>query len=126
VQVDPIRPASRATGTKRLKLGYDELVSNVAFCFNLLRLCTEDRRVPEAMCAATHRRLEFSELELPHRRVKWTHIGDVDDLTKCPGPGRKKVGPFTVTKYPTSISLMTISILSSPTSISHIPYRYPG
>jgi len=37
VQVDPIKPASKATGHKRLKLRYDELLSNVAFNFNLRR-----------------------------------------------------------------------------------------
>ena len=41
MQVDPIKPASKATGTKRLKLRYDELLSNVAFKFNLRR-CTEE------------------------------------------------------------------------------------
>jgi hypothetical protein len=31
-----------------------------------------------------------------------------------------------VTRYPISIWRMTISILSSFTSLAHIPYRYPG
>ena len=31
-----------------------------------------------------------------------------------------------VTRCPISISRMTISILSSPISLAHIPYRYPG
>ena len=31
-----------------------------------------------------------------------------------------------VTKYPISIRRMTVSILSSPISLAHIPYRYPG
>ena len=37
VQVDPIRPTLKAPGTKRLKLKYDEPVSNFAFKFNLRR-----------------------------------------------------------------------------------------
>ena len=37
VQVDPIKPALKAPGTKRLKLKYDELLSNLAFKFNLRR-----------------------------------------------------------------------------------------
>jgi len=34
VQVDPIKPALKAPGTKRLELIYDGLVSNFAFNFN--------------------------------------------------------------------------------------------
>ena len=37
VQVDPIIPASTAIGTKRLKLRNYQLLSNVAFNFNLRR-----------------------------------------------------------------------------------------
>jgi len=37
VQVDPIKPTLKAPGTKRLKLNYDKLLSNVAFKFNLRR-----------------------------------------------------------------------------------------
>ena len=35
MQVDPIKPTLKAPGTKRLKLGYDKLLSNFAFEFNL-------------------------------------------------------------------------------------------
>jgi len=35
VQVDPIKPTLKAPGTKRLKLKYDEPLSNFAFNFNL-------------------------------------------------------------------------------------------
>ena len=35
VQVDPIKPMLKAPATKRLKLEYDELLSNVAFKSNL-------------------------------------------------------------------------------------------
>jgi hypothetical protein len=31
-----------------------------------------------------------------------------------------------VTRYPISISRMTVSVPSSPISLAHIPYRYPG
>jgi hypothetical protein len=37
VQVDPIKPASKAPGTKRLKPKYDDPLSNFAFKFNLRR-----------------------------------------------------------------------------------------
>ena len=37
MQVDPIKLALKARGTKRLKLKYDKLLSNVAFNFNLRR-----------------------------------------------------------------------------------------
>jgi len=37
VQVDPIIPISKAPGTKRLILKYDELPSNFALKFNLRR-----------------------------------------------------------------------------------------
>jgi hypothetical protein len=38
VQVDPIKPASKPTGTMRVKSQrYDVLLSNVAFCSNLRR-----------------------------------------------------------------------------------------
>ena len=40
VQVDPIKPTLKATGTKRLKLKYDEPPSNFAFKFNLRRYST--------------------------------------------------------------------------------------
>jgi len=37
VQVEPIEPMLKAPGTKRLKLRYDESLSNFAFNFNLHR-----------------------------------------------------------------------------------------
>jgi len=47
VQADPIKPSSKAPGTKRRKLKYDKLLSNFAFKFNL-------RRCNEEMMRATH------------------------------------------------------------------------
>ena len=41
VQVDPIKPALKAPGTKRLELIYDGPLSNFAFNFNLRRYSTE-------------------------------------------------------------------------------------
>jgi len=41
VQVHPIKPTVTATGTKRLKLKCDKLLSNVAFKFNLRRYNAE-------------------------------------------------------------------------------------
>ena len=37
MQVDPIKPKLKPPRTKRLKLDYDELLSNFAFKFNLRR-----------------------------------------------------------------------------------------
>ena len=37
MQVEPIKPASKAAGTKQFKLRYDELLSNIGFNFNLRR-----------------------------------------------------------------------------------------
>jgi len=37
VQVDPIKPTLKPTGTKRLKFNFDELLSTSAFKFNLRR-----------------------------------------------------------------------------------------
>ena len=37
MQVEPIKPTSKAPGTKRLTLKYDEPLSNFAFKFNLRR-----------------------------------------------------------------------------------------
>ena len=37
VQADPIKPTWKAPGTERLKLNYDQLVSNFAFKFNVRR-----------------------------------------------------------------------------------------
>ena len=41
VQVDPIKPTLKAPGTKRLKLKYDEVLSNFAFRFHLRRYTTD-------------------------------------------------------------------------------------
>ena len=45
VQVDPIKPTLRAPGAKRLKLKYDETLSNFAFNFNLRRYNWDAMRV---------------------------------------------------------------------------------
>jgi hypothetical protein len=37
VRIDPIKPTSKAPGTKRLKLKYDKVLSSLAFKFNLRR-----------------------------------------------------------------------------------------
>ena len=37
MQVDPIKPTLKAAETKRLKLKYHKLLSNIAFNFNLRR-----------------------------------------------------------------------------------------
>ena len=55
VHVDPIRPTSKAPGTKRLKLEYDELLSNSAFTFNLrhyIQVCAAKAGADSAAAAA--------------------------------------------------------------------------
>ena len=44
VQADPIKPTLKAPGAKRLKLKYDEPLSNVAFTFNMRRYTRGWRR----------------------------------------------------------------------------------
>jgi len=51
VQVDPIKPTLKASGTKRFKLEYVKLLSTVAFEFNL-RLYTKDTG-----CVYKHRKI---------------------------------------------------------------------
>jgi len=41
VQVDPIKPTLKAPGTERLKLKYEEVLSNVGFKINLRRYSME-------------------------------------------------------------------------------------
>jgi hypothetical protein len=50
VQLDPIKPKLKALGTKHSKLQYDELLSNVAFNFNVrryIKACTISMDVHE-------------------------------------------------------------------------------
>jgi len=47
VQVDPIKTTLKPTGTKRLKLNCDELLSTFAFNFNLRRYDMLRRRALE-------------------------------------------------------------------------------
>jgi len=73
VQVDPIKPMLKPPGTKRLKLKYDELLSNVAFKFNLRRYNEEREHVVEEEEAEDHAvgrcRLTVSKPELIARPV---------------------------------------------------------
>jgi hypothetical protein len=54
VQVDPIKPTLKPSGTKRLKLKHDELLSNLAFEFKLRRYSLETmhnfENVPVGRC----------------------------------------------------------------------------
>jgi hypothetical protein len=50
VQVDPIKPTLKEPGTVRLKLKYEELLSNCGFKFNLRRYSKE--AIEEAQAAA--------------------------------------------------------------------------
>ena len=52
MRVDPIKPTLKAPGTKRLKLEYDDLLSSVAFNFNLRRYRVVDRPPLTATAAA--------------------------------------------------------------------------
>ena len=51
VQIDPIKLTSKASGTKRLKLKYDESLSNAAFKFNLRRCNRATARARASACA---------------------------------------------------------------------------
>ena len=62
MQVDPIKPKSKAPGTKRLKLKCDEPLSNFAFKFNLRRCIKEACEAagatvagPPRYCSPRHR-----------------------------------------------------------------------
>jgi hypothetical protein len=50
--------------------------------------------------------------------LRWSHL---QDTHRRAGRAQGRV-----TRYPISIWEITISILSSPISLAHIPYRYPG
>ena len=52
MQVGPMKPTLKAPGTERLKLKYDEPLSNVAFKFNLHRY-TEDVAGQKTSAAAS-------------------------------------------------------------------------
>ena len=52
VQVDPIKPMVKASGTKRLMLKYDQPLSNVAFTFNLRRYKEAPPPPPPSGCLA--------------------------------------------------------------------------
>jgi len=74
VQVDPLNPALKAPGARRLKLKYDEPLSNIAFSFHLrrntkaaqpavpaaLRALLERRRLPLVLDLAGQCRLTLS------------------------------------------------------------------
>jgi len=51
VQVDPIKPTLKASGTKRLKLECDEPISDCAFKFNLRRYILGEVAVAAACTA---------------------------------------------------------------------------
>jgi len=53
VQVDPIKPVSKPPGTKRLKLSYDDPLSNFAFKFNMRRYTPARRTTTSCSCHAT-------------------------------------------------------------------------
>ena len=52
MQVDPIKTTLKAPGTERLKLKYEELLSNFGFKFNLRRY-TKDKAEPATKYPAT-------------------------------------------------------------------------
>ena len=52
MQVDPIKPALRGTGTKRLTLNYFQLLSNCPFKINLRRSIEAEEEEAEAKLAA--------------------------------------------------------------------------
>ena len=52
VQVEPMKPMSKAPGTERLKLKYDKLLSSFAFNFNLRRYNVARSRLPPNVIVA--------------------------------------------------------------------------
>jgi hypothetical protein len=69
VQVDPIRPTLKPTGTKRLKLNCDVLLSTSAFEFNLRRYSLEcDDRGCCVCSTACHGKVGRCRLTLSHPR----------------------------------------------------------
>jgi len=57
VQIDPIKPAMKAPGTKRLKLKYDKRLSicfNFGYNFNLRRYNMDGKRAADLCDAAAH------------------------------------------------------------------------
>jgi len=67
VQVDPIKPGLKALGDKRLKLKYDELLSNFAFKFNLRRFTREKVFNGRGFLVAVVRRCKLT-LSKPRRK----------------------------------------------------------
>jgi len=61
VQVDPIKPTLKAPGTERLKLKYEEPLSDFGFKFNLRRY-TEVEGTMEAVCGRVKARRVFGKL----------------------------------------------------------------
>jgi len=49
VQVDPLKPKLKPPGTKRLKLEYDGLLSNIGFKFNLRRYSSASEHLHKKM-----------------------------------------------------------------------------
>jgi hypothetical protein len=83
VQVDPIRPTLKAPGAQRLKLKYEESLSNFAFNFNLRRYIPafqhpshsllEDHGFKQQKYRAFHQR---QGLTLVHVRAKLEQLQD--------------------------------------------------
>ena len=79
MQVDPIKPTFTAPGAKRFKLKYDELLSSVAFNFNLRRyiklenlLLKRDDDLSSVVIAdfgLAKRCRESSSRNMPHAKV---------------------------------------------------------
>jgi len=73
VQIDPIKPMLKAPGSKRLKLEYDELLSNFGFNINLRRYTWARRRPQWPTCTPRARRqgLTLVHFSAQRKRFMW-------------------------------------------------------
>ena len=79
MQVDPIKPTLKASGTRRLKPKYDEPLSNVASRFNLRRYNEAEMAAAEWQRTRTYlgRASHYSHESPPHlnlSRCGLTHL----------------------------------------------------
>jgi len=83
VQVDPIKPMSKAPGTKRLKLEFDELLSSFALKFSLRRYTLGSDAY------GSMRALE--ELRLQEILGRAAQVDPIKPMLKPPGTKRLKL-----------------------------------
>jgi hypothetical protein len=86
VQVDPIKPTLKAPKSKRLKLKYDELLSNVASKFNLRRF-TKVAAARSAAADAMHQTATLQagrQITLPTASITLSNHRTIDCCRSLP------------------------------------------